>query len=460
MTVPANEVVVHPVPPATSGVRVFRWQDQQLYFGVPASHVPFYRNLIGRGIVKNLVERGLLIETEPTSLQVPEYDIVLKPRQIPFVSHAEEWCAPMLRDAAKLVLDVRAELERVGLTLQDGHPWNVLVDGCRPVYADLGSIVAGPARAGWDTDFARMFLNPLRLLSRGQSRLARLVLGSCAGISDEEIAEVTGRSPVRRLLKKLRRGVGEMVPRSHHSTLRRLGSKVQAPSVRGSTDGIERLRRKLEALTFPQPTTAWSNYGDETAQSLNDPSRWVEKQRQVDTVLSRTRPGTVLDIGSNRGFYSHLAVRHGGRAVAFDLDEPAVSKLYFDTRREDGAILPLVMNICHPTGWRGAPGALPYPPAIERLKCEMVLALALTHHLTFKEKMSFAETTKALAVFAERWLLTEFIPAEDEIVRGYGADGLAWYTLDDFIATLKSEFRSVETLPSTPPGRVLLLCER
>jgi hypothetical protein len=58
--------------------------------------------------------------------------------------------------------------------------------------------------------------------------------------------------------------------------------------------------------------------------------------------------------------------------------------------------------------------------------------------------------------------LTEFILLSDPPAVEISATtvrDLSWYTLDNFLAALRAEFRSVETLPSAPEGRTLILCE-
>jgi hypothetical protein len=47
-------------------------------------------------------------------------------------SYCYEWLPAMLRDAALLTLDLCIHLAEHEMTLQDGHPWNVLFDGPKP----------------------------------------------------------------------------------------------------------------------------------------------------------------------------------------------------------------------------------------------------------------------------------------------------------------------------------------
>lgn len=55
-------------------------------------------------------------------------------------------------------------------------------------------------------------------------------------------------------------------------------------------------------------------------------------------------------------------------------------------------------------------------PAAGRLRCEMVLALAVTHHLVFGQGMSFELIAETMDAFSEKWLIIEFIPGNDRFV--------------------------------------------
>jgi ribosomal protein L11 methylase PrmA len=56
-------------------------------------------------------------------------------------------------------------------------------------------------------------------------------------------------------------------------------------------------------------------------------------------VLSQTKPRSVLDIGSHRGWYSKLAAKLGCKLVAFDSDSACIGKLYEEARAQKKVIL-------------------------------------------------------------------------------------------------------------------------
>jgi hypothetical protein len=88
----------------------------------------------------------------------------------------------------------------------------------------------------------------------------------------------------------------------------------------------------------------------------------------------------------------------------------------------------------------------------------MVIALTLIYQIIFKRRLNFDQIVEGLALFSKRWLVVEFVPPEED-VRQWWSQTFSWYTLDNFICTLRRRFHTVSILPSHPKPRVLL-CEK
>jgi len=181
--IPSEEVAFHPHSHGDPAGRLFLWKGE-LYRGIRAEWAPLWGELLQQGVIQRLVDRGLLIDTETTALRLDGFDLVVRHRRLPFVSYPEEWCATMLKDAGLAILDLVIELAPNGLTLKDGHPWNVLFDAGRFIYVDLTSLAPLPADGGWPghDSFCRFCLYPLLLISDGHDRFARRVLPESEGV--------------------------------------------------------------------------------------------------------------------------------------------------------------------------------------------------------------------------------------------------------------------------------------
>ena len=154
-----------------------------------------------------------------------------------------------------------------------------------------------------------------------------------------------------------------------------------------------------------------------------------------------------------------MAALLGSKVVAFDSDEACIAQLYHDAKEKNLPILPLLMDFRFPSPGYGLcdKGGL---PATVRFQCDLVLALALVHHVVFEGHFNFELIAKGLSDFSRRWLLVEFVPKEDRFVSQWWSPRYSWYTLDNFMKELTHQFRSVRIYSSHPAPRVLLLCEK
>ncbi len=474
--IPLEEVEFHPLSFADPSGRLFWWR-KELYRGIPQEKADLYERMFRDGIAQKLVEKQLLVETELTTLALDGFGLILKHRPVVFVSYPYEWCPLMLKDAGLMVIELEIELTKEGLTLQDAHPWNVLFDGCRPIYVDFGSIVSARTDSSWPTydEFCRFFLYPLILMTHGQRRLAAWLLHDDQGVLKTDLDALVPGFQLSHDAGRVTRWTFSLAKRLIPPALRppiKNALMYLKSTLAGGPDGrtpaskldfLQWVRRELEDLTLPSPKTEWSEYYDGQFPAFLPSHDWTAKHHSVYKTLTELKPGSVLDIGSNRGWYSQLAARLGSKVVAFDVDAQCTAELYADAKRKDLPILPLVMDFRNPSRgygltaqWRNQS----LVSAMQRLKCDMVIALALVHHLVFKQNLNFEQIVEGLSAFANRWLMVEFVPREDQYVREWWSEHHSWYTLDNFLAAARRQFRRVEVRASDPSPRVLVWCEK
>jgi SAM-dependent methyltransferase len=459
--IPPEEVEFHRLSFADHNGRLFWWKGD-LYRGISPERKDLYNKLFEAGTIENLMKKGL-VETEVSPFSMEDYPLILKHRVVPFVSYVYEWPSFMLKDAALALIEIAIELAQGGLVLQDAHPWNILFDGSKPIFVDFSSITTPRPSARWaaEREFYQFFVYPLRLMSHGHSRIARLLLRDYEqGISKSE-CEALVHDPFVHLAKELRPVIRAYVPPSIRPGLKKLLQSVRSsllsPRSVPRLEHLKAVRTQVENITIDSRQTSWSHYYDNGFfPSFHPSSVWTAKHQTVYNILSDIKPDSVLDIGSNRGWYAQLAASLGVRnVVAFDTDETAVNRLYCDVKSQNKAILPLIMDVRNPS-----PETQIELSASDRLKCDLVLALAVVHHLVFKHLLRFEKIVDSFLSFTKRTLVVEFIPKEDQFVSQWWSPPYSWYTLENFIAELRRHFRSVSVHPSDPKPRVLLVCEK
>jgi hypothetical protein len=467
--IPDSEVAFHPHSHGDPAGRLFLWEGE-LYRGIRPQWTPFFTQLFQNGVIQRLVDRGLLIESELTPLTLDGFDVVVRHRRVAFASYPEEWCAEMLRDAAVVILELATELTQYGLTLKDGHPWNVLFDGGRFVYVDLTSLIPAPGESTWPgkDSFRKFCLYPLLLMARGQERIARRLLPEYEGVLQSELFMLTGDPALRgspsSVMDRLRSQLRQRLPTPWRRWVGKNVTPMLSPRRRqpnsptALVSSLSHLRREVQQIAWPAGSPEYADR-DGNFPDLSSRDAWTQKQQGVYKILTDLRPGSVLDVASGPGWWSSLAALLNSRVVAFDADPVRVSRLYHQARVNQLPILPLVMDFADPTPARGLFGHWAIA-ATDRFQCEMVLALDLVHHMVFGKHLDFAHITGGLAQFSKRWLVVEFVSREDPELPQSSRDRRSWYTLDNFISSLQRWFCSVTVVPSYPPSRVLLVCEK
>jgi hypothetical protein len=176
---------------------------------------------------------------------------------------------------------------------------------------------------------------------------------------------------------------------------------------------IESLRSAVAGLRWRPSGTEWAQYYDET--NYTDAS-FEEKKQVVTGFLDLARPGLVFDLGANRGVFSRLASDRGVLTISADVDPAAVEQNYRHVReRKERFLLPLLLDLTNPSpalGWENRERE----SFLQRGPADVVLALALVHHLAISNNVPLADCARFFAA-AGRRLVLEFVPKEDSQVR-------------------------------------------
>jgi SAM-dependent methyltransferase len=457
------ELHYHPLSFCDERGRLF-WRGDELCRGISPPYVEFYQYLFKTGIVDELVERRMLVETWQTDVPTPEYPVVVKHRTIPFVSYANEWASEMLKDAGLLLLDIVEYLLERDLLLMSANPWSVLFDGTQPLLVDFCDIIPldSQGRVRWEVferEFFTDFLQPLELMAEGKGALARWIL------SEYEHQDVH-----RQFAEAMRYRNGMYAPPRFAglatSFLGRIVRKLRAHRADGADREtlkrtirarVQRLKAMMERLSLPTLD------GTPPRKMINPvfspDASWTSKQTKVFEHLSRLRPTKVIDLGAGTGWYAMMAAALGARTVALDLDERNVNQCYRQAKAQQLNVLPLVMDLKYPTPGYGIANTT-LPPATQRLAADVVLALGLVHHLALEQVRPFELVAQAIGSFTTRWAIIEFALPEDEEVAPWITSSTAWYSLKRWQMMLEREFRVLSVVPSHPSSRLLFLCEK
>jgi hypothetical protein len=270
-----------------------------------------------------------------------------------------------------------------------------------------------------------LFLYPLMLQSYRGFDFQPLLRGSLDGIPPTQMAALMrGRG--------LRRGVLTHV--RLHARLERTSSEQAGTEVKRDLkkakfntelirSNVSRLRKLVNRLEWKAGRSAWTAYREENTYSDADAERKAEFVRRA---AAGSRSELVWDLGANDGAYSRIAAEHADCVIALDSDHATVDGLYRRLREEGNEkIIPMVGNLVDSSpgmGWRG----LERKPLEDRGEPDLVLALALIHHLSITGNVPLRELLDWFASLGAP-LVIEFPTREDPMVKrllAAKADGL------------------------------------
>jgi SAM-dependent methyltransferase len=342
---------------------------------------------------------------------------VLHHERIPFITYPYEWSFSMLKDAARLHLELLRDALKEDVTMKDGTPFNIQWNGVTPVFIDVTTFVPWRHSEPWAgyRQFCQMCLFPLMLQANKGVPFQPWLRGRLEGIRADEC---------RRLLSWrdwLRPGVLTHVV-AQSSLERQMGRSTRSVRNELHRSGLERqvimtmvrrLGTLVDSLSWSPAASNWSEYA--TCNSYDEDGMRA-KQAFVDAAVREKPRDLVWDLGCNTGTFSKIAARHAGYVVAVDADQESIERLYRELRRTSQPnILPLTIDLSDPspaTGWR----TQERQTLLQRGRPDLVLCLALIHHLAITANVPVSDVIAWLFECGGD-LVIEFPTEDDEMVR-------------------------------------------
>jgi len=408
-----------------------------LYRQVNKCYAGNFNLLMDSGLYTRLVERGLLIphiQTDGIDSPFPQ-DVykIIQPERVPFISYPYEWCFSQLKDAALLTLAIQRIAIEFGMTLKDASAYNVqFLRGC-PIFIDTLSFQKYEEGKPWIPyrQFCQHFLAPLVLMSRVDIRLASFLRIYIDGIPLDlavSLLPFSTRFSLPFYLHIYMHSKSQISYSNKPMELSHFNHKVSKNALLGLMDNLE---SAVKSAKWNPVGTQWVDYYNDNSYSKVS---LMNKKEIVLDYLKSTNPGTVWDFGANNGQYSQIASSVGANSVSFDIDPACVEMNYLNVRKTgEKNILPLVMDITNPSasiGWDNNERLTMQ----ERGPVDLVMALALIHHLAISNNLPFSKIARFLARVCKT-LIIEFVPKSDQKVRKLLAsreDTFPDYDIDGF----------------------------
>ena len=458
-----SEIAVEPGSFRDRTARVF-YHDGHILRGLTDTALKEWQALSATNFYRRFSASGALVPTrqrDSASLPFssdPMWAGVLEHERLPFVSYPYEWSFGMLRDAAILQLDLVLGALEDDIGLKDASAYNVQWRGTSPVFVDIASFYKRREGEPWVgyRQFCQMFLYPLLVQAHRDVPFQPWMRGNIDGMDAEVCLNLLSARDYLRAGVLAHVYLQAKAQKAYNQTTR----DVRADLTRAGFDkriisaNASRLRALVTSLQWKPKQSTWSDYIE--CGHYADANAAQKREFVRDVAGTRSWP-LVWDIGCNVGIFSRIVAERAKYVVAMDADHLAIDRLYHALKSERVAnILPLVVNVTDPSpnlGWRN----LERKRIGERGRPDLVLALALIHHIVIGGNIPMAEFVEWLRDVGGD-LVIEFVTRQDPMVMTLlrnKDDHYTDYTEENFERELSARFKIVRRQPLGSGARIM-----
>jgi len=407
--------------------------------------------LFKSGFIQELIEKELLV---PCTLVEKENNIYIETEIISPIIYPHEWTFSMLKEAALTVLKIYEVCKKYNVGMKDCHSWNVLFVRDKALYCDIGSFISGKAGLMFNyKEFLESYYYPLILWSRGLEKTVKYSLLYDAIYPFHEfyfinsyfyryiLSELSFKFLKPEFLNRLfvfpfisDRKLKDKVS----NDLLFFIHKIIKAGLRVIFDNkIKRKYRKIQKLQLKLKTEWESYYGDKNPR-LTD--RMKKIIHYINELSNKAR--TIISFGSNQGYieYEILNQTNIKKIICVDIDSKALDlgfRKYASNVGADKQIYFVNMDVCLPI-------THPYMKSTyERFKSDIVMALALTHHLILKYGYDIDYIFTEFLKYTNKYIMVEFMPL-GLWTPGSKVDIPEWYNEEYFRRHFEKYFKVIK----------------
>jgi len=418
-----------------------------------------YTHLMNSGLFEELIKKNLLIPHEEIPLNEVNKEVfkVILPKQIPFQSYPFEWSYMQWRKAILVFLKINQISLKYGMILKDATPYNFYFEGSNAIMFDTSSLIFFKENDKWIAykQFCQEFLSPLALMFYKGPIWSKLYMAQLRGLPLQFVS--------KQLPTKSWFNLSVLLHIHLHSKYSFKVSKGNETYNKGfSLSKISSLFSMIESsiLSWKKPLffkNYWENYYEE---DIETEAYINSKEQVIKDWLQLINPDSVLDLGANTGKFSIIASTLANKVISLESDESCVDEIVkqIDSRKITN-VYPLIGDLAEPSPSLGLMN-LEISSLFHRAKSEVVMGLALIHHLYFSKDMSFVQITDLFSKLCSKFLIVEFIPNDDRKVKQLietKPQRAFDYCFDNFISNFSESFELIEKNTLIPSSRVLIL---
>ena len=423
-----------------------------------------YNYLIQSGLYQELVQLGLILEHSEIEIDNSDPKIykLLYPTQIPFQSYPFEWSYKQWIKAILAFLTINQIALKYGMILKDATPFNFYLSAGKAIMFDTSSFMFFNENDNWIAykQFCEEFLSPIVLMHYNGTEWSKLTITELRGMHLNFVSKQLPLKSWFNLTTLLHIHLHSRYSNKIYSTENEI-KKIKGFTVEKIQSLQQMIFKTITLWVKPyQYTNHWNGYYKndiESAEYLEDKETTIRKWLEI------TKPISVIDLGANTGKFSFIAAEYAERVVALEADDNCVDTIEKQILANNiNNIVAIVGNLNEPSPNLGLLNS-ETKNIYERANSEMVLALALIHHLFFTNKISINQIGEILNKFSSKYLIVEFIEITDKRVQELIVNNHTNqedYTETNFIESLAKYFKILEIKKLQNSNRSLLFMEK
>ncbi|MEQ1620722.1 MAG: class I SAM-dependent methyltransferase [Methylococcales bacterium] len=442
--------------------RVFFWKNR-VFRAIYKEKVEHVSHLFTSGLINALIEENVFVHSEITEFTLDGFGLVIEHQLAEVVTYPHEWSFSMLKNAANAALKLNIIASTYGYQTKDIHPYNILFFGVTPKYIDLGSFTAITKQHSQHLyafeEFSKCYTFPLKIWARGDTYTARRFIQRWKFMPsvDAYIAyRLGGRLGLLRgiifkcwktlyQLQKIPHVLANPDVALRYQKYRNLFEFLTTLKLPLTLSNMAKLLENVKNYALPTVSSTWGNY-QATLYLPNDAVSLSERLQKIHDAIKALNPDTVTDLAGNQGVLSQAILESGAarRVMCVDYDDEAIEQGYLRILKSGINKINIHFAVINP--FYPEVNKFESPPE-SRFKSDMVLALALTHHLILTQGYNLNYIFSVIKSYSNNYVAIEFMPLGlfDSVTKE-GNPPPEWYTEAWFKAEFENHFSIIEII--------------
>ncbi len=417
-----------------------------------------YEHLMSSGLYAELVQSEFLNPHKEVKISTEHKAYkILFPQQLNFLSLPFEWCYAQWRKVLLAHLEINLIALKYGMILKDATPYNFCQQGGKALLFDTSSFAFFKEPNYWNSyrQFCEEMLGPFALMHYRGMRWGRLTLASQQGLPLDFISQ---NLPLKSYLN-----LSCLLHLHLHAKSYQKPGKNKDNSKGFSQEKLNEVFLLIKGTiqkwdTYHQYPNFWSEYYDidiETEEYLND------KQETIKAYLQSCSVQSILDLGANTGKFSELACDYASRVIALEFDKKCVDQIEKKIEETGNIKLHTLLGDLSQTSPDFGLLGKEHSSIFKRAKSDLVLVLALVHHLSLTKMIPFELIADLVYEFSNRYVLIEFIEKTDRKVHQLLQNNPRYYpSKEEFEVIIQRKFNLIQQKTLDKSVRTLYLLEK